>query len=294
MPLDDECTNRWNSFLDLFQRMFFNGFHHKPPFFTSIWEKSVLWFSGFPPASYDAKATRESKDGRRPGGLQWQSATGWNLGGADAEKRSRRLDNVRNAWDGWKHPWVWLHPRKLTWNLKMSPWKTRFLLKTIIFRFHVSFQGCNGWFTYSHHPWKARKMIWSKPPGNYVPAVNLQGCTFLETNITSNLKMDGWKIDFLLVKSIFREVCCWLQEIYLPWSFNTLKRCHHQHFQKERIHQFIFQLFDFQGRSCCLFFWRVHVMDVSFLWNCAGNLMWKATNWKIKTLLGWPIFKGSC
>ena len=36
-----------------------------------------------------------------------------------------------------------LHPRKLTWNLKMNPWKRRFLWKTIIFRFHVSFRGCN-------------------------------------------------------------------------------------------------------------------------------------------------------
>ena len=32
-----------------------------------------------------------------------------------------------------------IHPRKLTWNLKMNPWKRRFLLTTIIFRFHVSF-----------------------------------------------------------------------------------------------------------------------------------------------------------
>ena len=34
-----------------------------------------------------------------------------------------------------------IHSRKLTWNLKMNPWKRRFLLKTIIFRFHVSFRG---------------------------------------------------------------------------------------------------------------------------------------------------------
>ena len=33
-------------------------------------------------------------------------------------------------------------PVKLTWNLKISPWKRRFLWKTIIFRFHVSFRGC--------------------------------------------------------------------------------------------------------------------------------------------------------
>ena len=34
-----------------------------------------------------------------------------------------------------------LHPGKLTWNLKMDPSKRRFLLETIIFRFHVSFRG---------------------------------------------------------------------------------------------------------------------------------------------------------
>ena len=34
-----------------------------------------------------------------------------------------------------------IHPGKLTWNLKMNPWKRRFLLKTIIFRFHVRFRG---------------------------------------------------------------------------------------------------------------------------------------------------------
>ena len=38
-----------------------------------------------------------------------------------------------------------IHPRKPTWNLKMSPWKRRFLLKTIIFVFHVSFRGCKLW-----------------------------------------------------------------------------------------------------------------------------------------------------
>ena len=36
-----------------------------------------------------------------------------------------------------------LHPWNLTWNLKRSPWKRRFLLETISFRFHVKFRGCN-------------------------------------------------------------------------------------------------------------------------------------------------------
>ena len=49
-------------------------------------------------------------------------------------------------------------PRKLTWNLKMDPWKRRFLLETILFRFHVSFRGCiynissiNSRFLENHH-----------------------------------------------------------------------------------------------------------------------------------------------
>ena len=33
-----------------------------------------------------------------------------------------------------------VHPGKLTWNLKMDPWKRRFLLETIIFRCYVSFR----------------------------------------------------------------------------------------------------------------------------------------------------------
>ena len=36
-----------------------------------------------------------------------------------------------------------VHSLKLTWNLKMDPWKRRFLLETIISRFHVNFWGCS-------------------------------------------------------------------------------------------------------------------------------------------------------
>ena len=34
-----------------------------------------------------------------------------------------------------------LHPRNLTWNLKISPWKRKVHLEAIIFRFHVKFRG---------------------------------------------------------------------------------------------------------------------------------------------------------
>ena len=43
------------------------------------------------------------------------------------------------------HPLWMLHPWNLTWNLKRSPWKRRFLLETIIFRFHVNLRGSKGW-----------------------------------------------------------------------------------------------------------------------------------------------------
>ena len=42
----------------------------------------------------------------------------------------------------WLLWYEYIHPRSLTWNLKISPWKRRFLLETIIFRFHVKLWGC--------------------------------------------------------------------------------------------------------------------------------------------------------
>ena len=38
---------------------------------------------------------------------------------------------------------IYIHSQTLTWNLKISPWKRRLLLETIIFRFHVKLWGCN-------------------------------------------------------------------------------------------------------------------------------------------------------
>ena len=39
------------------------------------------------------------------------------------------------------YSWV-VHLPKQTWNLKMDPWKRRFLLETTISKFHVNFWGC--------------------------------------------------------------------------------------------------------------------------------------------------------
>ncbi len=54
-----------------------------------------------------------------------------------------------------------IHPPKQTWNLKMDPWKRRFLLETIISRFHVNFWGCRypqmviySWWVFHQPIWK--------------------------------------------------------------------------------------------------------------------------------------------
>ena len=45
---------------------------------------------------------------------------------------------------------------KLTWNLKMTPWKRRFLLETMIFRFHVKFRGCRLSTPTGHFTWRTK------------------------------------------------------------------------------------------------------------------------------------------
>ena len=44
----------------------------------------------------------------------------------------------------WKVVWHKLHPGRLTWNLRIHPWKRKIIFQTLIFTFHVSFRGGNG------------------------------------------------------------------------------------------------------------------------------------------------------
>ena len=53
--------------------------------------------------------------------------------------------------------------QSLTWNLKMDPWKRRFLLKTIISRFHVNLQGR----TPKVHPMATNKSWQKKNKGRF-------------------------------------------------------------------------------------------------------------------------------
>ena len=59
--------------------------------------------------------------------------------------RAVKQENVSQLTKKWE-----IHPGKLTWNLTMNPWKRRFLLETIIFRFHVGFRG--GIWSFKAHP----------------------------------------------------------------------------------------------------------------------------------------------
>ena len=56
--------------------------------------------------------------------------------------RPMAMDSLTSFWPHGTS--YYIHPRKLTWHLKIDPWKRRFLLETSNFRFHVSFRGCRG------------------------------------------------------------------------------------------------------------------------------------------------------
>ena len=43
-----------------------------------------------------------------------------------------------------------LHPGRLTWNLRMHPWKRKIIFQTIIFRFYVNLPGCICFLAFFH------------------------------------------------------------------------------------------------------------------------------------------------
>ena len=51
----------------------------------------------------------------------------------------------RIASDGGSIEWD-IHPGRLTWNLRIDPWKRKIIFQTIIFRFYVIFRGVMGMF----------------------------------------------------------------------------------------------------------------------------------------------------
>ena len=90
---------------DFFHQQHFSRFHPAPP--------------GLPMTSYPSLPSPPAAPTERMVIEQPQPPRG-------SQKKSRRQQ---------------LHPRKLTWNLKIWPWKRRNIYKPPIFGFHVSFQG---------------------------------------------------------------------------------------------------------------------------------------------------------
>ena len=76
---------------------------------------------------------------------RWKKMTGWWLNHRTPSEKYARSSNgiISLIFEVKISPKIFeLHPPKQTWNLKMDPWKRRFLLETTISRFHVNFWGC--------------------------------------------------------------------------------------------------------------------------------------------------------
>ena len=89
----------------------------------------------------------------------WNNHNSLNLTSMLFQQLMLERHNTFSCWDGtflrFKHCWFqvfvgsvfkgwfnFFHPWNLTWTLKRSPWKRRFLFQeTIVFRFHVKFWG---------------------------------------------------------------------------------------------------------------------------------------------------------
>ena len=67
----------------------------------------------------------------------------------------------------WRNKTLYLiHPGRLTWNLRIHPWKRKIIFQTIIFRFYVNLRGCRvhyinrcaiGWWPAPTSPWRNLK-----------------------------------------------------------------------------------------------------------------------------------------
>ena len=44
--------------------------------------------------------------------------------------------------NGLFHPYIYIHPGRITWNLRIHPCKRKIIFQTIIFRFYVNLRGC--------------------------------------------------------------------------------------------------------------------------------------------------------
>ena len=98
-----------------------------------------------------------------------------------------------------------IHPRNLTWNLKISPWKRKVLLETMIFRFHVKFRGCTLCQTFLHAT--ISTVFWFQKKGRHSLQAGVDSCWFFtHTN--------RWNVS-ILWKCFARTV---LKKLQLLWK----------------------------------------------------------------------------
>ena len=127
---------------------------------------------------------------------------------------NRRCDGLEKVTPSKKRQCL-VHPGRLTWNLRIHPWKRKIIFQTIIFRFYVNLPGCIhvrilGFTVYtqqtSQGAWgRPSKVVRSKvpvterlmPPHNKAHPVSLDSsgeALQVEKTEFSVQKFGGWKL----------------------------------------------------------------------------------------------------
>ena len=118
-----------------------------PPQASAVWQHKHHPPCGTPPRAIEgAVSILHLPGGRRASSSAWPSLVSIvGLSEDTAASHSFCLDHailLSLLW-GTDVPCEYIHPGKLTWNLKMDLWKTIFLYNPVVFRFHVKFPVCS-------------------------------------------------------------------------------------------------------------------------------------------------------
>ena len=132
-----------------------------------------------------------------------------------------------------------LHPGRLTWNLRIHPWKRKIIFQTIIFRFYVNLPGCisegryvggRGVWLISHHHWST--MIAFQIPSKRGPSFIKRG------RMADAAKPETWRPMKLRKADRFLMILCWfcilsilrmsvvflLEDVYIYIQFRKKKQ----------------------------------------------------------------------
>ena len=136
----------------------------------------------------------------------------------DFEARGFEHHQKMTIWSMSFHEVHDLHPGRLTWNLRIHPWKRKIIFQTIIFRFHVNLPGCiisflvlqkfqiskpvstQFQFKISKNIHKTKKQIWQHSPSykktklhwRILRGVFYQGCVNHDWHAVIDQKKNDW------------------------------------------------------------------------------------------------------